>query len=586
MARIHKLSQNLINQIAAGEVVERPASVLKELLENSIDAGSTEIDIKIKGGGVQLVEISDNGSGISRDDIDMVFESHATSKITDLNDLYSISSFGFRGEALSTIASISNIDLETKFENETGIRIKVKEGKIIDKKSSSRQSGTSIVVTDLFYNVPARRKFLKSESTEKNHILDTFLNITTIEYKVSFRITIDDKVIYTLPSRNSLIERIEDIFKYKKEDLIEIKYDGNIKIYGYIAHPRICRSVKTNSYIFVNERCIKDPLIHRAITQSYVGFMPRDLYPIYFLDLHIDPSKVDVNVHPRKLEVKWDNTQEIFNSVFTSVKGSLENTLRSETKGKLEFNAPVNTYTPKTTFLNRHPDNKKETTSSNENTFFRPYLSFGNEVSSNVTDSIPSVLPYRSVNQYLETYLIVEYENKVQIIDQHAAAERITYDIIKEKFDNAKFSKTNLLIPYELNLSPKQKNSIMDMIQIFASLGIDIEQTGSGDYSVVSLPSELSSSKISNIIEDTLSELGEEDMSLGSLNKKIEKIIATIACHSSIRGGDNLSRYEMDDLLKKLYMTKNPYSCPHGRPIIWEVDIKELEKKFGRSKLS
>ena len=225
MNRIHKLPQNLINQIAAGEVVERPASVLKELLENSIDAKASEIDIKIKGGGVQRVEISDNGSGISREDIDMVFESHATSKISDLNDLYSISSFGFRGEALSTIASISNIDLETKFETETGIRIKVKEGKVIDKKSSSRQSGTSIYVTDLFYNVPARRKFLKSESTEKNHILDTFLNIATIEYKVAFKITIDDKVIYTLPSRNSLIERIEDIFKYKREDLIEIKYD-------------------------------------------------------------------------------------------------------------------------------------------------------------------------------------------------------------------------------------------------------------------------------------------------------------------------------------------------------------------------
>ncbi len=586
MNRIHKLPQNLINQIAAGEVVERPSSVLKELLENSIDAGSTEIDIKIKGGGVQLVEISDNGSGISRDDIDMVFESHATSKISDLNDLYSISSFGFRGEALSTIASISNIDLETKFEGETGIRIKVKEGRIIDKKSSSRQSGTNIVVTDLFYNVPARRKFLKSESTEKNHILDTFLNIATIEYKVAFKITIDEKVIYTLPSRNSLIERIEDIFKYKKEDLIEIKYDGNIKIYGYIAHPRICRSVKTNSYIFVNERCIKDPLIHKAITQSYIGFMPRDLYPIYFLDIHIDPSKVDVNVHPRKLEVKWDNSQEIFNSVYTSVKGNLENTLRSETKGKLEFNSPVPNYTPKTTFLNRHPDNKKVSTSNNENTFFRPYLSFGKDNVSNVIDNGPSVLPYRSVNQYLETYLIVEYENKIQIIDQHAAAERITYDILKEKFDKGNFSKTNLLIPYELNLSPKQKNSIKDMVEIFTKLGIDIEQTGSGDYSVVSLPSELSSSKTSNIIEDTLSELGEEDMSLGSLNKKIEKIIATIACHSSIRGGDNLSRYEMDDLLKKLYMTKNPYSCPHGRPIIWEIDIKELEKKFGRSKLA
>ncbi|MEI6462083.1 MAG: DNA mismatch repair endonuclease MutL [bacterium] len=613
MSKIHLLPQNLINQIAAGEVVERPASVLKELVENSIDAGASNIIINIQRGGIQKIQIIDDGSGMDEEDAIKSFERHATSKITNLDDLYSIMSYGFRGEALASIASVSKVTIETKSESsKVGTKVRTSEGKVFENNEIGKNRGTTINVEDLFYNVPARRKFLKSENTEKNHLIDAFLNIALVNEKISFELNFDGKNSYKLPARDTLKQRIQDIFKYDESELIEIKYESQINISGFTLHPKTCKSSKQNTYIFVNGRFIKDNIIGKAVQQSYTGFMPRELYPVFFIKISLNPKDVDVNVHPRKLEVKWGNQQQIFNSINIAVHSALEKALKIQTQSQITGDSYNNNLssiktelsgTSNSMYSSPYKQSIKNSweTKSTWNGGPREAMSFTKNIfedskslNSNLeegqistnTEGVPNttILPYINATQFLKTYILIEYIDKVQIIDQHAAAERITFDRLKKSFEMKSFSSQKLLLPYTLTLNAKQLNTLTDNLELFNSLGIVIEKMGPSEYGVIEIPHELSKESIEETIEETLSEISEENLSAKSANDKIDKLIATMACHHSIRGGDNLTREEINHLVLDLLSTDNPYSCPHGRPIVWELKLSEFEKKFGRSK--
>lgn len=588
--KIQLLSADLINKIAAGEVIERPASIVKELLENSIDAGATSITLKIEAGGTQLIEVIDNGSGMDRDDAELAFIQHATSKINAVDDLEKISTLGFRGEALASIAGVSKAQIHTSNGTEH-IKVTTSQGDISVNAGEARNSGTTVTIRDIFHSIPARRKFLRTDQTEYRYILETFINAALAHKHITFKLIKDGSTIYNLTATKTLSERLSELFKkLRTEKLLKINYDGpDINISGFVGHPETATSRKQQQYLFLNNRPISDRLLGKAIKDGFDTTIARDQHPIFFIFIDIPTNMVDVNVHPRKLEVRFTDPGSIYKVVRSSITRTLEKKLQEQLKARFSGQSPS---TPSISFTpqpasSTPPIRSDRTNGAKDNTvmgsieFTRNLL----KTSSVTQDTNDSINMGSDVLQVMDTYILLEQNDKLLVIDQHAADERVKYEAIKSKLSgNSRAKSQSLLIPETLHLSKGQQALLRENKSDLARLGFEFDLS-EVSTKVVAVPSLLAQGEFMKAIDEILTEMEESGLKTGKAFELVEEnIIATMACHGSIRAGRKLHQKEARKLVGDLFETALPYSCPHGRPIIWEIDRDLLERQFKRRK--
>jgi DNA mismatch repair protein MutL len=578
MPQIKILPSDLRNKIAAGEVIERPASVVKELIENAIDAGSTDIRIDVLYGGKRLIRVSDNGVGMDREDALLCFERHATSKLIAEGDLFNIKTMGFRGEALSSIASVTKMKIITGLKGTTsGVSVELISGEIKEIKDSPAV-GTTVEVRDIFFNTPARKKFLKSNSTELFHIIDTITKEALSHWQIGFRLTSDNKETINLPSSLNPRERILQVYGEEfLNGLIEISnppfskgvtggFVGNkdtelwsdIKMISLVSKGDNLRNMKSHQFIFINERPIKDPSLSHAVYHAYEGIIPRDKHPVFFLFLDMNPAKIDVNVHPTKREVRFEDKESIYRFVNTSIKEAIKNE-RTE-------------YTNKFTEIPLR-DSIQPNFGTGPSPYHLPLTPYESFVSENLELDYKASLPFVYLG---DTFLAVSGKGGLTLIDHHAAHERILYEkFLKGISLNSHF----LLFPRQVKLSHKEYRIILENLEILRDFGMEVDDFGHETVVIRSLPDVLREADIRSILSDIASCILEGIPPDKSLK---ESIAARIACHSSVRGKDILHQEELASLLSDLEKTEHPDQCPHGRPTRIFLSLDDLNKMFKR----
>ncbi|HQL35104.1 MAG TPA: DNA mismatch repair endonuclease MutL [Bacillota bacterium] len=586
MGKIRILDEATINKIAAGEVIERPASIVKELVENSIDAGATAISVEIQEGGKSFINVSDNGCGIMKEDTEQVFFRHATSKIKDSADIQGISTLGFRGEAMASIAAVSEVELLTKAEEDTaGSHVIVKGGKLVQSKSIGYPTGTSVTVRDLFFNTPARLKFLKSDTSEQGAIVDIIEKLAMTNTGISMKLTVNNKVVLHTPGNGDLLSVILCIYgKNISGAMLPLEYKNDIiSIEGYIGKPEIARGNSTYMTFSVNKRYVKNRMMAEAVKQAYKTLLMNNRYPFSIININIKSEMTDVNVHPTKQEVKLSDERAIFNTLYLAVKNCLNN-------NSLIFENLEDVTEPQ-----EAPSSAFESRSSYEpkNVSF-DQLSFGKETAAPKIDSYKRQYDYdrkpevqqkqfnneiRIIGQLFGTYILGQMDDDFCIIDQHAAHERIMFEYIKEKYNEKNISVQELMMPIVIELSPAEKVLYTENSLIFQNLGFEIEWFGENTLAIRAVPILMGEPCTGEFFSNILDSL-KESTSIAS--SPLEKIIISMACKNSIKAGDNIAPEEISVLLERLMKTSQPYTCPHGRPTIITMSRYELEKKFKR----
>lgn len=596
MGKIKKLSTELINLIAAGEVVERPASAVKELMENAIDAGATKITVNIEEYGTKLIEVVDNGSGMDQEDAVSAFIQHATSKIGTAADLEKIHSLGFRGEALASISQVSEETIiETQqIEASKGTVAHFRSGNTNHEEKYVREKGTSIKVKSLFKNYPARLKFLKSASTENKYIEETFKSIAFVNPNIEFELNVDKKNEYKLPATQDKLSRIYDIWgkdvagTLYKEEL----YDGSaLKISLIAGKPEVAKKSNPLQMIYVNHRPINSKVIHAAVVQGYEGSIHRELKPNYAIMIQIDPELVDVNIHPRKMEVKFDNDQDIFKLVYGLVKKTLEKHARNSIFSPQPENAksytdlPFRTSEPSQSFSKPQFSNKGSS-SKEEAISFSRILSDSVRDISTITETTYATENFKPI-QIFNTYIVFQKDNEIYIVDQHAAAEKVLFEKMVNEYTGEKPRSKPLLVPEILELKKFEKETVLENIELFHKMGLVIEDFGGNSVRITEIPELLRDFDAKGFI-DGIIEREEDLIPLKQFNNDYDLteeeyyVIATAACHGSIRAGQILAEYEMISLLKSIDFISRTQNCPHGRPIVTKLRREDIEKNFKR----
>lgn len=636
MGKINILDQNTANQIAAGEVVERPSSVVKELVENSIDANSSNITIEILDGGTSLIKIIDDGNGIEPDDLKKAFMPHATSKIKNISDIYSINSMGFRGEALASIASVSKVSLKSKVAHEEeGREISLEAGNIIYDGEVGINNGTIIEVRDLFFNVPARKKFLKSTSRETAIISDIINRIALANPNISFKLFSNNKKVLHTYGNGNLVDTIRSVYnKETSSNLIEFeKHLDTITVYGFIGNKELARKSRSNQSIFVNKRYIKDRAINVAVENAYRSFNTSDKFPFFILFIEIYPELVDVNVHPTKSEIKFSNEREVFSAVYLAVhkafgdyvkdEFNVENDIfvddykEKEEVNQLTFENKINELTKledeyksiDENFRN-NPELKKKIVSIpvdlnkidnidyNSNNFDNNNLEVEESVAEekkdydenntknikNNNDQISNIEPkipkLNIIGQFNKTYILAEYNDNLYLIDQHAAHEKLLFENYINSIENADLIIQPLIVPIVLELSLNDYGYYEENKDLFENAGFKIESFGMSSIKITEVPYFLNKLDPKNLllsIIDNLKALGSGKTVEVKYNK-----IATLACKAAVKANDILSIAEMEKLLEDMRYMDDPFHCPHGRPTIIKFSRYELDKKFKR----
>lgn len=610
MAIINLLDNETINKIAAGEVIENPKSIVKELVENSIDAGADEITIEIKNGGKSFIRVTDNGKGIEKDQVENAFKRHCTSKISSSDDLNSLFTLGFRGEALASIAAVSKVEVITRTNDDIyGIKMTIEGGKIISKEDIGCPVGTTITVTDLFYNVPARKKFLKSDISESSNINEIVVSLALSKENISFKYINNNNVAYRTPKTNNLLNTISSLYeKDLYNSLLKIDYKSDIiSITGYTTNLNYYRGNRKQQIVFVNGRVIKHRRMSYFIEEAYNTLLPKNKYPACFIKIEIAPALVDVNVHPAKTEVRFQNEEMVLNEIKNAVYSALHSkSIMKEVKGEtlLHDSKDINNLrifdrsSGKSVILggleNKFTEETEETKNiritevevSNKDIAvmepLKPYDKFEFKQQTfikaeNDEDKLPELYVIGIV---LDTYIICENPEKTCIfmIDQHAAHERINY----EKFLNQYNSREILIqeiVPEVINLSYDDYETAMSNMEIFEYLGISVENFGNNAILINNIPTIFKDSNLKDVFYAILDNL--KDITKSNLDFVMEKIIKE-ACVKSVKSGDRLHMSEVRALLNDLRMTDNPYTCPHGRPVIIKMTRYEIEKMFER----
>jgi DNA mismatch repair protein MutL len=562
MPKISILPESLINKIAAGEIIDRPASVVRELIDNSIDAGATQINIETLYGGKKLIKVYDNGIGMDRDDASLCFERYATSKIKSEDDLFNISTLGFRGEALPAIASVSKVTLITSTMN-SNVGIKVEIG-INHKKEimdAPPLQGTVIEVRDIFYNTPARRKFLKSTPTELSHIIETVIQKAFAHPEISFSLIHNNSELLNVPVAADLKERFIQLYGEELvSEFLEIKREEKgVKLYGFSSTVNFTRTRRSHQFIFVNKRPVKNPTVTHAIYNAYSNFIQKDSHPAYFLFLEIDPKKIDVNVHPAKREVRFESPDEIHELVESTLREVLT---PKQDKGisyaqisKAEQESPVVRESIAETFKNFQTD------------FFTSGI-------------MPATPRYFHIG---EAFIAKVTDEGLIIIDQHAAHERILYEKFLKK---TSIETESLFLPLRVELPPREFNIVIEYKNYLQEFGLDIEEFGANNIIIRAIPKELQKADIRGLLMDIASGIIEEETN--GIKDDFERqellrnIATKLACHKSVRGRDPLSNEEISKMLEDLDKTEEPDKCPHGRPTRIFLSMDDLKRMFKR----
>jgi DNA mismatch repair protein MutL len=592
MGRIRLLPDTVASQVAAGEVVERPASVVKELVENSIDAGAREIEVLIRRGGISLVRVIDDGCGMDRDDALLSLERHATSKIRFAADLQAVATLGFRGEALPSIASVSRFRLTTREPHAiAGTEIIVNGGKIDIVRDSGEAPGTQVEVRSLFYNLPARRKFLRSENTESRNI-EHQVHLQAIGHpQIAFTLLREDRLVFQLPVTATLSDRIRDLYG---AELLErlIQLDGNasgkIQISGFIGQAGLSRQTRAQQLIFVNGRAIESGLITAAIREGYHTALMKGQYPVTFLFLNLDPAAVDVNVHPAKREVRFRDPTAVREAIVRSVQQTLE---RGRTKWQEKFRAPIAPLSSAPDKVTVDLELRSEVTSPDASQRELPavagFVAPGPFLKSHEVSSQRSIKPDSNQQQFQiigvlnKLYVLMENVNGLVLVDQHAAHERILFEELRRRMEEEGVPAQKLLLPHTFDLPPRDADWVERNMSILQKMGIGIEGFGPNTFKIDSLPAFLNASNPTQFMRKVIDDL--KNASTGSSAMRLgEEIIAKTVCRHAVKANDPLRYPEVEKLIRDLLDCEMPYCCPHGRPTMIQISLTELEKKFGR----
>ena len=602
MGNIVLLDDLTINQIAAGEVIERPMNVVKELVENSIDAGATKVVVTIKDGGKTLIQVTDNGSGIDINNMDIALERHATSKISKIEDLENTYSFGFRGEALASISSISELTMISKTADEmVGYKLFSRGGNILEKDEIGASTGTTIKVEKLFYNTPVRYKFLKNDVTEFRYIKEFLQKVALAEPDKSIELINNGKQILKTSGNGEIKDVVYLLYgKEIKDNLVDVNYqDGDIKITGVVGNTFIAEENRKNQILFLNNRNIQDKILTNSADQAFKGSTGIGKYGFFILNLQMPADYYDVNVHPTKKEVRFRDEDKIYKAMYHAIKNAI---LSKDFLGNTETENNKEDYIEnELKFVTNHFDMKEnsflsglEKTQAQNKTAFEvnfldnvkqeekiePHEKLEKETKeeldapkeSLITREEKRKINYKYIGIAFKTYIIVEIENEIYLIDQHAAHERVLYEQIKENYKNHIQNNVQMmLIPEVFTLSYKEARFVKENMELFKNTGFDIEFFGDNTIKISGIPDLEYKVDRSHVFLDVLDEMLTNERS--SLKDIEERFVATVACKAAVKAGMDLSRQEVENLISSLLGLKNPYTCPHGRPTTIKIDI-------------
>ncbi|MCB9362642.1 DNA mismatch repair endonuclease MutL [Candidatus Woesearchaeota archaeon] len=620
MGKIRELEPDLINKIAAGEVVERPASIIKETIENAIDAGADTITIEVHQAGKELIRIIDNGQGMDEEDAMLSIKSHATSKIHDIDDLFSVRTLGFRGEALASIAAVSHMVLTTKTEDmESGIEVEIEAGRIIGTKRVPARTGTSIIITDLFFNTPARKKHLKSDQTELGHISDIVTRYALSDTNLSIHLICDGKDSINCPGSPNLLNKI--VYLYGKDtarQMIPIEHTTDfLTLKGLTGKPYLTKSDRSYQSLFVNGRYVKNQTISNAIYDAYHTLLFLDRNPVCVLFIEIDFSKTDVNVHPQKEIIRIENEDRLYKDVFEAMRACFRasSLIPDVELGDIPTNA-------KATKIYSIPKLEQTTLLKETATSFSDHHTA--DVDPEVTDArarlanhmdVPLMPPtqvkhawhatpsveidekseytqptnrvqdtlglgtHRVLGQMNKLYIIIESEKGLTIIDQHAAEERVFFEKFKCQLEAKKVPKQSLLVPKLIELSSQDASFIRENNTLLQQMGYELEEMGPTTFRIVEIP-KLIGRFYDNLIHDVIADMRKDRIT--ALDESNHDKLASMACRRAIKAGDELTLPQMQDLIKELNRCEKPFGCPHGRPTVINIPFAELERKFKR----
>ncbi len=604
MSRIQLLPEIVANQVAAGEVVERPASVVKELVENSIDAGASSVEVMIQRGGISLIRVIDDGCGMDRDDALLSLERHATSKIRTSNDLAAIGTLGFRGEALPSIASVSRFRLTTREHSAVaGAEILVAGGKIETVREGGEAPGTQVEVRSLFYNLPARRKFLRSENTESRNVEHQLHLQATGRPEIAFAFVRDERVIFQLPATNSLRDRIRDLHGAELLDrLLEIQppnENAKLKLRGFIGQAGVSRQNRSQQITFVNGRAVESPVLNAALREGYHTALMRGQFPVTFLFLELDPAAVDVNVHPAKREVRFRDPAGVREAVVETVRNTLEAGRQTWQK---QFDAPAATGVidpgdaepaANSTFVSTSEFPSGPALHQPESTLpTMPMLPIEREEPGLAARMVqrendgtgptpPRAQQFQIIGVLNKLYVLMENEDGLVLVDQHAAHERILFEELRHRMEEQGVPSQRLLLPLTFDLAPRDAEWVDRNIPTLQKMGIGIEFFGANTFKIDSLPTFLNTSNPIHFMREVIDGLKTASNSSSALRLG-EDMIAKTVCRHAVKANDVLRNLEIEKLIHDLLRCDLPYCCPHGRPTMIQISLGELEKKFGR----
>lgn len=578
MSKILIMDEGLANKIAAGEVVERLVNVVKELVENSIDAKASEIKIELVDSGIKKIIVNDNGIGMDKEDAVLCFSRHATSKLKNEKDLFRISSLGFRGEAMPSIASVSKLNLKTST-GKSGTEVEIHGGEIIDVKAITHSKGTTIEVSDLFYNTPVRLKYIKNLYTELSHIID-YVNKMALSYpNIRFKLVNNDKVLLNTDGSGNILKVISKIYGIdvaKKMIYVE-EENEDYKIYGYISMPEVAKSKKSVITTFVNNRLVKNNEINKVIIDAYHNYIHATRTPIVVLNIEVDNSLVDVNIHPTKMDIKFSKIDSLKSLLSNIIKEQLENRNLSKTT----IQKSVNTLNVIEKYIEKEEEPVPKKVEEVQFDFYVEDEESKYKTENEIKEIDSRIKPMRVLGNAHSTYILCENEDGFYLVDQHAAAERINFERILDEFDNLKDDKIDLLIPLKIELSNSDYVVFKEKINHLEELGFSTEEFGDNTIIIRTIPYWLDENRLDESVRSIIDLIIEEKEFKSS--KFNEKVAAMAACKSSIRANEHLSMEGMQNIVDLLIKCRNPFNCAHGRPTIISLSNYKLERLFLRN---
>lgn len=625
MSIINILDSKVYNRISAGEVVERPASVVKELIENSIDAGAKNILIEILGGGIKQIKVIDDGNGIMFDDLKKVFLPHATSKISKAEDLESIATLGFRGEALASVSAVSQVTIFSKyFENEVGGKITANGGLLSQPEEYGTKTGTTILVENLFFNTPARLKFLKNAKQEESAITNVISRLIFANPNLSIKYIADGKTIYN-STLTGMKEKVFHVYgKETVENVVSVNAEsGAYRLSGLISKPTFCKANRTYQTLIVNGRYVTNYLLSTAVQNAYENFLMKGKFPLFILNLTIPFEEIDVNVHPSKMEVKFQNSNKVFSFIYSTILQSLNDSNFSifyqDEQNAFHQNQPIevkenNQNQPLSEVKNgfsfgdmkkfsedlgkiniARPTNKIEKDigilGTSDNSWNEEHFNYSKSAdfkhipdenrvvnTKMIQENFHRSISYKIVGTIFNTYLAIESNESFYLFDQHAGHERVLFDKFMKQYEEKKINAQPLLLPYIFDVNHEEKTLVEDNLEVFRELGFQVEPFGNNSFKITSVPSILTNINLEEFLQDALQNINK----ISSTNEVIKKHFATCACKAAVKGGQILSDNEIVFLLNEILSSKHTLLCPHGRPVCVVLTKYEVEKMFKR----